>query len=210
MLFGMDVYETGLVLVFYFISTLINAWFCYLVWKYRAGNGGMVKAFNSLLSQTEVGRSINNISLTIDTLREKYDTVNENIDKVKSAVDKFEIPTLDIDEDSMVGKLWARIKGKAGGDKKALNEEISGIESDVSQIAEMAYPGCIWMAENLDFLVDTGWIGKDKADAFTRAARHPTVLPTLEKGCAWLKNKVDNATETPGAGSRENNARPKF
>jgi len=206
----MNAMDTALILVFYFISTLINAWFCYLVWKYRAGNGGMVKAFNSLLSQTEVGASINNISKTIDTLKEKYSTVTETMEKVKDTVDKFEIPKIDLDENSIVGKLWAKIKGKAGGDQKALNAEVEGIENDVKQIAELAYPGSIWMAENLDWLVDSGWIDKGKADAFTRAASHPTALPILEKGCMWLQKKTEGMIGTTDATVSENKGRPRF
>ena len=193
--------DAAIIIVLYFISTTINAYFCYLVWRKRAVKDPMIKTFDTLLSKTQVGKSLITISGAIEKVEAKIVQIN-------AAVDKFN--GLKVDEDSIVGKIWRRFRGQAGGNQAALNSEVRELEGDVASVVEQTYPGCMWMADNLDLLVDVGLIDQTKADAFTRAAKHPTVLPTLEKASLFLKKKFDSLTGATASTGGGNTGRPKF
>lgn len=207
MVLDIPLMDALVITVLYFVSTTINAYFCYLMWRKRAVKPAMVKTFDELLGQTKIGKNLTE-------LVQKIEVANGKIDKVTLTVENLDIPEMPdipkIDPDAIAGKVWKKIQGATGGEKAALNKEMRGLEADVGLVVSEAYPGCSWMSDNLDLLIDLEFLDKSKADAFVRASQHPQVLENLEKGCLALKARFEGNGGTTASTGGRNAGRPRW
>lgn len=175
--------------IIYFITTLINAYLCSLIWQWRAKRNKYTQAFDQIMKDTEVGQHIATIATAIEDVQKK-------IAQVKG-----------LDKDGVVADLWHKLKSRLGGTQKALNLEMKELETAVATVVQVEYPGCMWMSDNIDLCLTLGLVDEKFKEGFLKAAENPRTFEMMEKVCLGLKHLFEGKK-----GQKRGNAvgRPQF
>lgn len=125
---------------------------------------------------------------TVPTAKEIIDGVTSHLPSENSKQEIIDGIVQHLPSEEVIAeKTKKAVIGHMGGITKAMNLEEKEILAEVAEVTAVEYPNLLWVAENIDTLVEAEIIGQAWVDKFHRLTKIPFAMPFLEKASGKIR-----------------------